>query len=60
LETVFVYRLDDKTQTMVPLGTLVERRKTERGKNTNGMLKLARKEFAETEEESKRIFIKYE
>jgi hypothetical protein len=60
LETVTVYRLDDRTKEMIPLGILVERRKTERGKNPLGMLKLARKEFAETEDESKRIFIKYE
>jgi hypothetical protein len=60
LETVFVYRLDERTKAMIPLGILVERRKTERGKNPLGMLKLARKEFAETEEESKRIFIRYE
>lgn len=60
MQTVFVYRLDDRTKAMVPLGILVERRKTERGKNPLGMLKLARKEFAETEEESKRIFIRYE
>lgn len=60
METVFVYRLDERTKAMIPLGILVERRKTERGKNPLGMLKLARKEFAETEEESKRIFIRYE
>ncbi len=60
METVIVYRLDNKTKAMIPLGILVERRKTERGKNANGMLRLARKEFAETEEESNHIYIKYD
>ena len=60
METVFVYRLDEETNTLIPLGTLVERRKKERGKNPIGMLRWARKEFSESEEESKNIIIRYD
>jgi hypothetical protein len=58
-ETVFVYRLDKASNAVNQLGTLVERRKTDRGKNAAGMLRLARKEFAATEEESGNIFIRF-
>jgi hypothetical protein len=58
--TVFVYRLDRKTKQRIPLGILMERRKMERGDNAIGMLRMARKEFAETEAESRSIFIHYD
>lgn len=58
LKTVMVYWLDKKTMRKEPIGILVERRKLEReNNNAIGMLRLARKEFAETEEEAKRILI---
>jgi len=60
LETVIVYRLDGESKARVLLGILVDRRKSDRGDNVIGMLRLARKEFAETEKESANIFISYE
>jgi hypothetical protein len=60
MNTVYVYRLDEKTKQRIPLGILMERRKTERGGNAIGMLRMARKEFAESEAESRSIFIHYD
>jgi hypothetical protein len=58
LKTVMVYCLDRESLRKEPLGILTERRKSERDKNNAiGMLRLARKEFAETEEQAKRILI---
>ncbi len=59
MDSVMVYRLDRETKAKVPLGVLVERRKSERGQNVIGMLRRARKEFAETQEDSPNIFIEY-
>ena len=57
-KTVMVYLLDKKAIGREPLGIITERRKSERdGNNAIGMLRLARKEFAETEEMAKRIVI---
>ena len=57
-KTVMVYLLDKKTMRKEPIGIITERRKTERNyNNAIGMLRLARKEFAKTEEEAKRIII---
>ena len=60
MQTVMVYRLDQETKANIPLGILVERRKSERGDNVIGMLRLARKEFAEDGKEPSSIFISYE
>lgn len=59
MKTVMVYWLDKKKMVKEPIGILMERRKAERDKENNaiGMLRLARKEFAHTEEESSRILI---
>ncbi len=57
MQTVMVYRLDEKTLSREPVGILVERRKSERGNNVVGLLRLAREQFAESEEESRRILI---
>jgi hypothetical protein len=57
MNTVMVYRIDKETRAKIPLGILVDRRKSERENNLMGMLRLARKEFAVTEEESSSIFI---
>lgn len=58
LKTVMVYWMDKKNMRKEPLGILMERRKLEReNNNAIGMLRLARKEFAKTEEEAKRILI---
>jgi hypothetical protein len=57
-KTVMVYWLDRENMRKEPLGILTERRKSERDNNNAiGMLRLARKEFAETEEQAKRILI---
>jgi hypothetical protein len=57
-KTVMVYLLDKKTMQKEPIGIITERRKSERDDNNAiGMLRLARKEFAKTEEEAKRIVI---
>ena len=57
-KTVMVYLLDKKGMGKEPVGVIMERRKTERDDNNAiGMLRLARKEFAKTEEEAKRIVI---
>ena len=58
LKTVMVYWMDQKNMRKEPIGILTERRKLERDDNNAiGMLRLARKEFASTEEEAKRIVI---
>lgn len=50
--------MDEKRLGKEPLGIITERRKSERDKNNAiGMLRLARKEFAKTEEEASRIVI---
>ncbi len=43
--SVVVYRLHEETMEREPLGTLLERRKSDRGERLLGMLRLARKEF---------------
>ena len=40
-----VYRVDRETRRKVPVGTVVERRKEERGSNLVGLLQVARKDF---------------
>jgi len=58
VKTVMVYWMDKSNMRKEPLGILMERRKLEReNNNAIGMLRLARKVFARTEEESKRILI---
>lgn len=57
-KTVMVYLLDPKTMRKEPIGIITEQRKSERdGNNAIGMLQLARKEFATSEEMAKRIVI---
>lgn len=58
IKTVMVYLVDKNNFQKVPIGIITERRKSERDdNNVIGMLRLARKEFAKTEEEAKRIVI---
>jgi hypothetical protein len=58
IKTVMVYLMDKKTLRKEPIGIITERRKFERDENNAiGMLRLARKEFAITEEESQMILI---
>lgn len=57
-KTVMVYLMDKERRHREPLGIITERRKSERDvNNAIGMLRLARKEFARSEEEAQRIVI---
>ena len=57
-KTVMVYLRDKNGIGKEPIGVITERRKSERDNNNAiGMLRLARKEFAKTEEEAQRITI---
>ena len=57
-KTVMVYLLDKNGIGKEPIGVITERRKSERDNNNAiGMMRLARKEFAKTEEEAQRIII---
>jgi hypothetical protein len=57
-KTVMVYLRDKNGIGKEPIGVITERRKSERDNNNAiGMVRLARKEFAKTEEEAQRITI---
>jgi hypothetical protein len=60
VKSVLVYRLDSETKAVVPVGILMDRRNQERGDNVIGMLRLAKREFAESEKDAANLFIKYE
>lgn len=45
--SVVVYRLDEDTMEKEPVGTLLERRKADRGERLLGLLRLARKNFGD-------------
>jgi hypothetical protein len=45
MKTFHVYGVDKVRERKVPLGTLVERRRTDRGNNIAGLLKIAAKRF---------------
>jgi hypothetical protein len=58
MKTVMVYLRDKNGIGKEPIGVITERRKSERDNNNAiGMMRLARKEFAKTEEEAQRIII---
>jgi len=52
MRPISVYRVDYVRKTKVRIGTVVERRKTERGDNLRGLLFLARKSFASSPQEA--------
>ena len=52
MKPVSVYRVNYARKTRVLVGTVIERRKTERGDNMIGLLRLARKKFAASPEEA--------
>jgi len=56
-KSVMVYWMDQKNLRKEPIGILMERRKIKRENDDVGMLRLARKTFARTEEEAQRIII---
>jgi hypothetical protein len=55
---VVIYRLDDGGKKDVPIGTIVERRKTERGDNLIGLMRVARKTFEPVPKSNGRYCIK--
>ncbi len=46
MNKVVIYRVDGVMKKDVPVGTVEERRKRERGDNLIGLIRVARKEFA--------------
>ena len=57
MKNVTVYRVDYVRKMKVPIGLVVERRKTERGNNILGLLCMARKSFSSSPEEAFHIAI---
>jgi hypothetical protein len=45
MNKIVIYRVDDVTKKEVPVGTVEERRKFERGANLVGLIRVARKTF---------------
>ena len=52
MKNVTVYRIDYVRKTKVPIGSVMERRNTERGNNLIGLLRLARKSFSNSPQEA--------
>ena len=52
-----VYHREDPTRSMVYLGTVIERRRKERGSNLNDLLKKAIKEYSDYVENPSKIFL---
>ena len=57
MRAVPVYRVDYARKTKDPIGTVLEKRKTERGHNYNDLLRLARGLFALDTADALRILI---
>ena len=57
MQEITVYRWDYGKNTKVPIGVVLERRKTERGSNYIDLLRLARRRFAENAAGPVHIFI---
>ncbi len=55
MESIVVYRIDRARKTKVAVGTVIERRKKERGRNFVGLLQLARETFVHSPQESYQI-----
>ena len=53
--SVTIYLVDYVRKTRIPIGSLEERRKGDRGDNKTGLLKLARKRYAKTPDVAFRI-----
>jgi hypothetical protein len=54
-----VYQVDYRTKTRLPVGSLVERRQTERGNNQKDLLRLARQRFASNPNDALNMYIVY-
>jgi len=55
MKSVIVYRVNPALKTKIPIGSLIERRQKERGKNFVGLLSLARKTFLRGPQETFQI-----
>jgi hypothetical protein len=55
---VVIYRAVGGAKKDVPIGTIVERRKIERGDNLIGLMRVARKAFASMPNDERRFCIK--
>lgn len=54
-----VYLMDYRSKSRLPVGTLEERRRTERGNNQKDLLLLARERFASNPNEALNMYIVY-
>lgn len=52
MNSVTVYRVDYARRTRVPIGTVIERRRKNRGDNLVGLLRVARKHYASSPEDA--------
>ncbi len=57
MQSVTVYKIDYAKKTRVPIGTVVERRKKDRGDNLLGLLRIARKTYSSSALDSIQIAI---
>ena len=57
MKSVTVYRIDYIKKTRVPIGTVVERRKKDRGDGLVGLLRIARKTYSSSALDSIQIVI---
>lgn len=54
-----VYLMDYRSKSRLPVGTLEERRRTERGNNQKDLLRLARERFAANQNDALNLYIVY-
>ncbi len=57
MKSVTVYRIDHVSKTRVPIGTVVERRKKDRGDDLVGLLRVARKTYSSSALDSIQIAV---
>jgi hypothetical protein len=57
MKDITVYRVDYVRQTKVPIGRVVERRTRDRGNNLIGLLRMARKSYANGPQEAIQIAV---
>ncbi|MGE5189801.1 MAG: hypothetical protein ACM3NF_07070 [Gemmatimonadota bacterium] len=57
MKSVTVYRIDYVKKTRVPIGTVVERRKKDRGNSLLGLLRVARQTYGSSPQDSIQIAI---
>jgi hypothetical protein len=54
-----VYLVDYRSKSRMPVGSLEERRRTERGNNQKDLLRLARQRFASNQNEALNMYLVY-